>query len=110
MSNRPDLETDIYRNPEFVARIRQSNDLATDLYRALCNNRFLHTSQMNDDDPWYWSCTWRGAGALVAEIVGTNPDPMNYCDYYCAGGEGTITPEIADILASMGWHGRPYKD
>lgn len=69
------------------------------LYAALCNTDWTH------DDGTETGYTWRGAGAVVAEMRG-NTSAWNYMDWYCSGDEGTIAPDAAEALAELGWHGK----
>lgn len=94
-----DLEYDI-RNTEWLARkIKGSREYAGDLYGALCNNMF----QKNDVWPILqdktWSCSWRYAGGIVADIIGEG----DYMDWYARGNESIITEEIEQDLDKIGW-------
>lgn len=100
-----DLEYDILTNPGVRSKIQQSPTLAKALYAALCNNEFRHT-QMTADD-LMWCCTWRYAGELVARVVDTNQD---YLDYYCSGNEGYISPEVETLLGELGWQENPVSE
>lgn len=50
--------------------------------------------------PWVYSCSWRYAGGLVAEIRDQGED---YMDFYCSGNEGEVDECVAEDLASLGW-------
>jgi len=107
------MEYDMSQADWFVSRVRGSDDYAQNLYAAMCNNTF------QKQDVWlvlkdaYWSCTWRYAGGIVAELQDKGGD---YMDWYCSGigakegdysnyvGEGNVTDEIAADLALLGWH------
>ena len=105
--NKPDLEYDLIKNERIVEKCQSSDIYAQNLYAALCNNRFFY----GDNE---WTCSWRMAGGIVASIVDTNG---NYMDYYCSGistangyvGEGTVTDEIRLDLMMMGWTVKPYE-
>ena len=104
------MEYDMIQADWFVSRVRGSDDYAQNLYAAMCNNSF------QKQDVWlilkdaYWSCTWRAAGGIVAELQDKGGD---YMDWYCSGigdktdsnfvGEGTVTDGIAADLALLGW-------
>jgi hypothetical protein len=106
------MEYDMSQADWFVSRVRGSDDYAQNLYAALCNNSF------QKQDVWlvlkdaYWSCSWRYAGGLVADLQDKGGD---YMDWYCSGigakegdysnyvGEGNVTDEIATDLALLGW-------
>ena len=114
------LDFDICQDGEIVAKVRASKTYAQNLYAALCN------SQWYERDVWQmllgrrWSCSWRSAGGIVADIEGQGGD---YMDWYCSGmvvghptdspdpdfdvgyvAEGVITEEIAQDLARLGWY------
>jgi len=107
------MEYDMGQADWFVSRVRGSDDYAQNLYAALCNNSF------QKQDVWlvlkdaHWSCSWRYAGGIVADLQAKGGD---YMDWYCSGigvkdgdyinhvGEGNVTDEIAADLALLGWH------
>ena len=115
-----DLSFDICQCADIVDKIRNNDAYAQNLYAALCNNRF------QEDDVWQvlrdksWSCSWRTAGGIIADIRGSG----DYMDWYCSGmgvwiegdgqgpseteklyvAEGVITEEIRYDLAQIGWH------
>ena len=114
------LEFDICQDAEIVAKVRGSKIYAQNLYAALCNNQWY------ERDVWQmllgrrWSCSWRSAGGIVADIEGQGGD---YMDWYCSGmvtghpsdspeseltagyvSESVITEEIGQDLARLGWY------
>jgi hypothetical protein len=112
-----DLEYDLRTTDWILAKVRGRRDYAQNLYAALCNNEF----QRNDVIPILrneiWSCTWRSAGGIVADMR----EEGDYIDWYCSGmrgnpaddpdtdenwsyvGEGVITDEVREDLFRMGW-------
>jgi len=92
------LEYDLINNDRIVEKCVNSPVYCRDLYGALCNNRFFY----GDSE---WTCTWRMAGGIVAEIVGEG----DYMTYYCNGNEGVVTDEIRLDLMMMGWTVKPYE-
>ena len=111
------MEYDMSQAEWFVSRVRGSKTYAQNLYAAMCNNSF------QKQDVWlvlkdeYWSCTWRSAGGIVANLEGQGGD---YMDWYCSGmgsglgngdtdgdlhyvGESVVTDEIGADLALLGW-------
>jgi len=115
------LDFDLVQCERIVAKVRDNRIYAQNLYAALCNNIW------QEEDVWQvlrdhsWSCSWRRAGSIVADILGTG----DYLDWYCSGmmtshpdddlgiasyktdqgmiGEGTVTAEIQHDLAQLGW-------
>jgi hypothetical protein len=104
------MEYDMSQADWFVSRVRGSDDYAQNLYAAMCNNQFQKQDVwliLKDD---YWSCTWRSAGGIVADLQDKGGD---YMDWYCSGigektdnkfiGEGNVADEIRADLALLGW-------
>jgi hypothetical protein len=111
-----DLYEDFKVNPVLMQKI-QDKQYAQNVYAALCNMRWqpLEVVPILKDE--YWSCSWRSAGGLVADLRGSGED---YMDYYCSGigdglgngdadrtrgyvPEGIVTDEIREDFAAMGW-------
>lgn len=87
-----DMEADM-NNCQELKILVGNHDMATELYRALCNV------------DWYkngirWSCSWRYAGGIVADLRNVGED---YLDFYCSGDEGLVNPTIQETLAKIGW-------
>ena len=105
-----DLEQDLHSVPYIKEKCRNSEIYSQNLYAALCNNRFFK----NDDE---WTCSWRYAGGLVAELRNMGED---YIDFYCSGiaadhnkgyvAESFVTSEIRNDLLNLGWIVKPYDD
>jgi hypothetical protein len=117
------LERDLKDARWLVDKVRSSDSYAQNLYAALCNNAFrkLEVVPILRDDAW--SCTWRYAGGLVADIRCEG----DYMDWYCSGikgdpeeidyaaaeaqgfqiqkyvPEGIVTDEIHEDLKLLGW-------
>jgi hypothetical protein len=69
-------------------------DFAVEVYRSLCNVQWQHR------DGSRYSCSWRYAGGLVAEIRDEDED---YIDFYCSGAEGRVNGDVEEALAEHGW-------
>ena len=118
------MEYDMSQSDWFLAKVRDSENYAQNLYAALCNNTF------QKQDVWlvlkdaHWSCSWRYAGGLVADFRDCGED---YMDWYCSGigdglgngdtdgtrnfvSEGIVTDEIAADLALLCWRVSEYPD
>jgi hypothetical protein len=123
-----DLEADIRATPELVAKIKEREDYAQNLYAAFCNMQWQKTETFPILKNDLWSVSWRSAGSVVASIRGEG----DYLDWYCSGMGGlawyetddegqwmadkkyvpetTITDEIRQDLRQIGWHPVPYDD
>ena len=116
-----DLYEDIRADAEVMAKL-QDNRYAQNVYAALCNMRWQPAEVWPVLSEEYWSCSWRSAGGLVADLRGQGED---YMDWYCSGigsglgngdsdgskgyvGEGEVTDEIRTDFARLGWHPSPW--
>jgi hypothetical protein len=118
--NRPenDLEFDLRTTDWILAKARSRDDYAQNIYAALCNIRWqkLDTFPILKDE--YWSCSWRHAGGIVADML----QKGDYIDWYCSGiqdysndqadprfngggyvSEATVTEEIRADFQKIGW-------
>lgn len=113
------LEYDL-RSTEWICnKAKASETYAQNLYAAMCNQDW----QKNDIWPLLkgqtYSCSWRYAGGIVADMC----EAGDYIDWYCSGirggdepdaidipyeqkkfvPEGTVTDEICEDLFKLGW-------
>jgi hypothetical protein len=118
--NRPenDLEYDLRTTEWILTKARASDAYAQNIYAAMCNMRWqkLDTFPILKDE--YWSCSWRSAGGIVANMLQTG----DYIDWYCSGiqggfdlgggpedvpngyvPEGAVTEEIRIDFQKLGW-------
>jgi hypothetical protein len=75
----------------------------------MCNNRFQQNDVLPILKDQYWSCSWRYAGGIIADMR----QEGDYIDYYCSGirdsyeggyvSETVITDEIREDLFKLGW-------
>ena len=120
------LEYDLVTTEWVIEKVKSDKIYAQHLYAAMCNNDF----QRNDVWPILtgktWSCSWRHAGAIIANIRGEG----DYMDWYCSGivdadadqwdilsddskkklleskahvAESDVTTEIREDLFKLGW-------
>lgn len=89
------LERDFEKDWEAALgdKIKADHDFAVKAYSALCNVNWEH------EDGSRFSCTWRSAGGIIAEIY----DGGDYLDFYCSGGEGNVDGEIEEAMDRLGW-------
>lgn len=107
------LEYDLLTTDWILEKVRSSESYAQNLYAALCN-----TSSTKISSGKNWSCSWRYAGGIIADMR----QQGDYIDWYCSGigsvesgyglshksgvghvSESVITDEIADDLKTLGW-------
>ena len=122
------LEYDLRTCNWILDKVRNDDAYAQNLYAAMCNNEFQKI------EPWLilkedtWSCSWRYAGGIIADMQ----EKGDYINWYCSGirndlddsvkegwsdlerhryetiyaryvGEGHVTAEITDDLLKLGW-------
>lgn len=108
--NMDDLEHDLRSCEWIVEKCKKSETYSQNLYTALCNNEFKKINNnllKTFENINFWSCSWRHAGGIVADL-NENGD---YIDWYCSGiggqegffGEGFVTDEIKEDLKKLGW-------
>ena len=101
---------------DWIAEKCKDDRYAQTLYAALCNNQFIKNEMWPILEEKTWSCSWRYAGGIVADIR----EQGDYMDWYCSGmgsglgngdedgmkgyvSESVITEEIKDDLFKLGW-------
>jgi hypothetical protein len=111
------MDMDICQCPDLVAKVRGDDVYAQNLYAAMCNQDWQYQDVWTLLTDKTWSCSWRGAGAIVADIRGEG----DYLDWYCSGigssnsskeyvSESIVTDEIKDDLLKLGWLVRKYDE
>lgn len=112
-----DVEQEIKANLGLCRRIAESETFAQHVYAALCNQQY-YPRGVDEDTYDAWSCTWRYAGGIIADIRNEHlHEPQNsdiredYLHWYCSGmgmlvgavSEGVVTDEVRHIFYTMGW-------
>jgi hypothetical protein len=112
------LEYDLRSTDWILAKARASEDYAQNIYAALCNNGFIKLDVIPILTEQEWSCSWRHAGGIVADMR----EQGDYIDWYCSGirdrddinngymPEGLITKEIREDFKQLGWAVAPGGD
>jgi hypothetical protein len=103
-----DLETELHDSKYICDKVCESDTYAQNLYAALCNNEFVKNEVLSILKEEFWSCSWRYAGGIIADI---RHDGQDYMDWYCSGSaeaygfasEGCVTDEIREDLLKLGW-------
>ena len=112
------LEESIRACEWMLKKVVDNETYAQNLYAAMCNNVFQPNQVWPRLKDEYWSCSWRSAGGIVADLRGLG----DYCDWYCSGifgageadsfqgyvSESTVTDEIRQDLFAIGWTVEPY--
>jgi hypothetical protein len=109
------LEYDLRSTDWIVEKVRASEMYAQNLYAALCNNDFQRQDVWPVLKDQKYTCSWRYAGGIIADMRGEG----DYIDWYCSGirggmsydevlpeelvPEGTVTDEVRDDLLQLGW-------
>jgi hypothetical protein len=128
------LEFDLRTTVWILEKVREDEIYSQNLYAAMCNNQFAKTQIENTaenvakilrDGTPLWSCSWRYAGGIIADMR----QEGDYIDWYCSGirndydssentgywqrkyvSESIVTEEIEQDLRRLGWRVIPYED
>jgi hypothetical protein len=120
------LEYDLLTTDWILEKVRSSDTYAQNVYASLCNMQWRSKKMWPALKEQNWSCSWRYAGGIVADMQGKG----DYIDWYCSGiyntydiseekrkenhddyvSEGTVTDEIRDDFDRLGWIPIPYED
>lgn len=112
------LEWDL-RSTEWICnKAKASDSYAQNLYAAMCNRQFQKLDVLPLLKDERWSCSWRSAGGIIADMQ----EKGDYIDWYCSGignndtgygldyrpasgyvPEGQVTEEIREDLKQLGW-------
>jgi hypothetical protein len=110
------MEYDLRSTDWMLAKVRESDTYAQNLYAAICNNDFCKREMWPILKEEYWSASWRHAGGIIADMR----EEGDYIDWYCSGigdglgngdatgikgyvSESVVTEEIKDDLYKLGW-------
>jgi hypothetical protein len=117
------LEYDLRSTEWILAKTRSKDSYAQNLYAAMCNNDFIKREMWPILKEQKWSCSWRHAGGIIADMR----QEGDYIDWYCSGmgglnqeydnketneqwqkrtgyvPEGVVTEEIENDLYQLGW-------
>ena len=113
------MEWDLVTTDWILEKVRDDDAYAQNLYAAMCNNEFQKLEVIPILKDQRWSCSWRYAGGIIADMR----EEGDYIDWYCSGirhqdgteqdkyvGEGCITDEIRQDLQRLGWAVAPGGD
>lgn len=119
------LEYDLRTTDWILSKVRNNKVYAQNLYAAMCNNEFQRAKMWPILTNKTWSCSWRSAGGIVADMR----EEGDYIDWYCSGirndtghdpslnlpypneyvPESGVTEEIESDLNRLGWTVIPTK-
>ena len=125
------LEYDLRSSKELCDKAKASDAYAQNLYAAMCNMTWQSREFWQELKGETWSCSWRHAGGIVADMR----EEGDYIDWYCSGignsdggygldahlpekdesgrtyvPESHVTDEIELDLNRLGWRPIPYND
>jgi hypothetical protein len=75
------MEYDLRSTDWILEKVRAKESYAQNLYAAMCNNDFQKNEFMPKLAGKTWSCSWRHAGGIVADMR----EQGDYIDWYCSG-------------------------
>lgn len=75
------LEYDLRSTEWILEKVRGDDVYAQNLYAAMCNNDFVKREMWPILKDQRWSCSWRHAGGIIADMR----QEGDYIDWYCSG-------------------------
>ena len=112
------MQYDLRSTDWILAKVRESETYAQNLYAAICNNDFCKREMWPILKEEYWSASWRSAGGIIADMQ----EKGDYINWYCSGignqekgfgldhrqangyvPESVVTEEIKDDLYKLVW-------
>jgi hypothetical protein len=121
------MEYDLRSTQWIIDKVKSDDVYAQHLYAAMCNNEFTKNDVMPILTEKRWSCSWRSAGGIIANMQ----EKGDYIDWYCSGiryvedeveefdltveqkehrlkvnsyvSESVVTDEIRSDLLKLGW-------
>jgi hypothetical protein len=110
------MEYDLLTTDWILEKARASETYSQNLYAAMCNNDFQKLDVLPILKEQSWSCSWRYAGGIIADMR----QQGDYIDWYCSGigdglgngdedgtkgyvAESVVTDEIKEDLKKLGW-------
>lgn len=125
-SRENNMEYDLLTTDWILEKVRSNEAYAQNLYAAMCNNEFTKREMWPILKDQRWSCSWRYAGGIIADMR----QEGDYIDWYCSGirdvshdeeinkrwdernfvSEQTVTEEIEQDLNRLGWIVAEYKE
>jgi hypothetical protein len=86
------MEYDLRSTDWILEKVRASDSYAQNLYAAMCNNDFVKREMWPILKDQRWSCSWRHAGGIIADMQ----QKGDYIDWYCSGMGGFATYDLKE--------------
>jgi hypothetical protein len=83
------LEYDLRSTKWICDKVKAREEYAQNLYAAMCNNSFQKLDVWQVLKDIKYSCSWRYAGGIIADMQETG----DYIDWYCSGMGGDASEE-----------------
>ena len=113
------LEYDLRSTKWICDKVKANENYAQNIYAALCNQDWQKNDVWSLLKGETYSCSWRYAGGIVADMI----EQGDYINWYCSGirggdepdaidvpyeqkkfvPEGTVTDEIREDFFKLGW-------
>ena len=123
------MEYDLRSTQWIIDKVKGDDVYAQNLYASMCNRDFTKNDVLPILTEKRWSCSWRHAGGIIADMQ----EKGDYIDWYCSGirdaknldddefrvltkeqqeiymrnkayvAEGMVTDEIQKDLLKLGW-------
>jgi hypothetical protein len=75
------MEYDLRTTDWILEKVRSDDVYAQHLYASMCNNEFTKNETWPRLQDERWSCSWRHAGGIIADMQ----EKGDYVDWYCSG-------------------------
>ena len=75
------MEYDLRSTEWIINKVKGDEVYAQHLYASMCNNDFTKNDVWPILTDKRWSCSWRHAGGIIADMQGKG----DYIDWYCSG-------------------------
>jgi len=75
------MEYDLRSTQWIIDKVKGDEVYAQHLYASMCNNDFTKNDVWPILTEKRWSCSWRHAGGIIADMQGKG----DYIDWYCSG-------------------------
>ena len=99
------MEYDLRATEWILEKVRGDDVYAQNLYAAMCNNDFIKREMWPILKDQRWSCSWRHAGGIVADMQ----EKGDYIDWYCSGIRDTRTLSESEQAALTDQEQLAYK-